>query len=255
MNTALRFTLGDAYRSRSQQARIVTERWAAENMYCLACPSRHIECTPTGSPVIDFLCPRCEAPYQLKSSSHPFVHRVMDGAYLTLLKAVQLGMTPHLLLLHYDRMKAAVADLLLIPKFAITQSSLEERPPLKLGARRAGWIGCNILLTNIPSDTRINVIRQGAVASPAQTRAEFRRTAPLAELKFEQRGWTLDVLNVVRNLKQQRFSLKDVYEYERSLSALHPQNRHVQDKVRQQLQVLRDLGFIEFLAPGQYRIL
>jgi len=28
--------------------------------------------------------------------------------------------------------------------------------------------------------------------------------------------------------------------------------RHVPDKIRQQLQVLRDLGFVEFLGRGRY---
>ena len=34
---------------------------------------------------------------------------------------------------------------------------------------------------------------------------------------------------------------------------LHPDNRHVLDKIRQQLQVLRDMGFVEFLGRGRYR--
>jgi len=29
---------------------------------------------------------------------------------------------------------------------------------------------------------------------------------------------------------------------------------HVRDKIRQQLQVLRDLNLLEFLAPGSYRL-
>jgi type II restriction enzyme len=36
-------------------------------------------------------------------------------------------------------------------------------------------------------------------------------------------------------------------------SPLHPGNRHVPDKIRQQLQVLRALGFVEFLGRGRYR--
>ncbi len=253
MNTALRFTLAEAYRSRSQQARVVTETWAAENMYCLACPSPRIECTPTGSPVIDFLCPRCEATYQLKSSSHPFTYRVMDGAYLTMLRAVRLGSGPHLMLLHYLRAEDRVADVVVIPSFAVTESSLEERPPLAAIARRAGWIGCNILLTNIPSDTRIDVIREGVILPSVQARAQFERTLPLSNLKTEQRGWTLDVLNVVRKLGFRDFTLNDMYEYADSLALLHPQNRHVRAKIRQQLQVLRDLGFIKFIGRGLYR--
>jgi len=29
--------------------------------------------------------------------------------------------------------------------------------------------------------------------------------------------------------------------------------RHIRDKIRQQLQVLRDMGFVEFLGAGKYR--
>jgi len=31
-------------------------------------------------------------------------------------------------------------------------------------------------------------------------------------------------------------------------------NAHVRDKIRQQLQVLRDLGLLEFLGSGSYRL-
>jgi hypothetical protein len=34
------------------------------------------------------------------------------------------------------------------------------------------------------------------------------------------------------------------------LEDLDPANRHVRDKIRQQLQVLRNLGFVEFLGGG-----
>ncbi len=68
-----------------------------------------------------------------------------------------------------------------------------------------------------------------------------------------QRGWTLDVLNVLRNLRDSRFSLQDIYAYEAQLAALHPANRNVRPKIRQQLQVLRDLRFLDFLGDGHYR--
>jgi type II restriction enzyme len=65
----------------------------------------------------------------------------------------------------------------------------------------------------------------------------------------------LDVLNVVRGLGKAEFNLAEVYAHEASLARMHPDNRHVRDKIRQQLQVLRDLGFIEFLGAGQYRVM
>jgi hypothetical protein len=39
-----------------------------------------------------------------------------------------------------------------------------------------------------------------------------------------------------------------------SQSKLHPNNTHVRDKIRQQLQVLRDLNLLDFLGSGSYRL-
>jgi type II restriction enzyme len=41
--------------------------------------------------------------------------------------------------------------------------------------------------------------------------------------------------------------------FEDHLQTLHPDNRHVPDKIRQQIQVLRDVGLVEFLGRSRYR--
>ncbi len=171
-----------------------------------------------------------------------------------MLRAIEQELTPNLLLLRYSLITSTVCDLEFIPQFALTKSSLEQRIPLSSTARRAGWIGCNILLTNIPRDTRISLITSGRIAPPHLVRAQYRLTMPLSQLAVTQRGWTLDVLNVVRNVGRSKFSLQDVYSHEEELAALHPGNRNVRPKIRQQLQVLRDLGLVEFISAGQYRI-
>ena len=71
---------------------------------------------------------------------------------------------------------------------------------------------------------------------------------------MEARGWTLDVLNVVRSLNKKEFFLSDVYAHAEDLAKLHPRNAHVPDKIRQQLQVLRDLNLLEFFGSGSYRL-
>lgn len=255
METDLDFTLAEKYHSAAQRARVVTESWAASNMYCVACSSRRIQATPTGSHAIDFLCPRCEEPYQLKSCNHVFGNRIVDGAYAAMLRAINAGSTPHLLLLEYSLETEKISNLCFVPRFAVTKSCLEQRPPLRDSARRAGWVGCNIVLRNIPPDARINIVSNGRVALPSHARAEYRRTLPLADVRADQRGWTLDVLKIVRELRRERFSLADMYARENYLSALHPRNHNIQPKIRQQLQVLRDLGFIEFISPGRYLVL
>jgi type II restriction enzyme len=131
---------------------------------------------------------------------------------------------------------------------------LEKRKPLGPGARRAGWVGCNILLCNIPPDARIPIVHGGLVCSAGQIRRQYARLKPLADLSLERRGWTLDVLNVIRSLGKSDFSLSEIYSFEDKLSLLHPANLHVRDKIRQQLQVLRDLGFVDFLGGGDYRL-
>jgi hypothetical protein len=51
-----------------------------------------------------------------------------------------------------------------------------------------------------------------------------------------------------------QFSNEDAYTLAPHLKKLHPRNRHVTDKIRQQLQVLRDLGFIFHISEGIWRL-
>lgn len=57
----------------------------------------------------------------------------------------------------------------------------------------------------------------------------------------------------MRLLDKTKFALQDVYAFAASLQKLHPANRHVLDKIRQQSQVSRHLGLVEFLGYGRYR--
>ncbi len=67
------------------------------------------------------------------------------------------------------------------------------------------------------------------------------------------KGWEKDVFDALNEIDLDVFKLKDVYEYEERLSKLHPENKFVKAKIRQQLQQLRDLGLVEFLERGVYR--
>jgi type II restriction enzyme len=70
----------------------------------------------------------------------------------------------------------------------------------------------------------------------------------------ESTGWLLDVLLCVERINKSAFSLEDVYAFEGALKAKHPANHNVRAKVRQQLQILRDKGVIEFVGRGRYRM-
>lgn len=242
------------WKSKSRLAGHATELWAARNLYCPNCDSPHLSPWPTNTPAIDFDCPNCKSLFQLKAQSRPYSRRINDAAYSSMVRAIMENRTPNLYALHYHLSGWAVANVILIPSFAFPLSAIEKRKPLSPTADRAGWVGCNILLHAIPPDARIKIISDGKSVAPATVRAQYGRILPLAKLDAKQRGWTLDVLNVVRSLGKPEFDLAEVYKSEEKLAKLHPANRHVRDKIRQQLQVLRDLGILEFLGRGDYRL-
>jgi type II restriction enzyme len=61
-------------------------------------------------------------------------------------------------------------------------------------------------------------------------------------------------LLILESFGKPEFGLDEVYAHEAKLRARHVLNRHVRPKIRQQLQVLRDLGLLEFLGRGRYRL-
>jgi type II restriction enzyme len=244
----------DAYTSKAQRARIATEAWASANLYCPNCNSPALTPSLANTPAVDFNCPKCAATYQLKAQSSPFSRRIVDAAYSAMVRAILENRTPNLFAMHYEISNWMVQNVILIPRFAFPLSAIEKRKPLAETARRAGWVGCNILLHAIPPDARIQIISEGKPVEAATVRAQYDRIRPLAKLDAKQRGWTLDVLNVVRSLGKKEFDLAEVYTSEEKLAKLHPANRHVRDKIRQQLQVLRDLGILEFHGRGEYRL-
>jgi type II restriction enzyme len=244
----------DRYKSASQRARVGTESWGASNFFCPACESPRLQSAPQGTAAIDYVCPACDSPFQLKSQAKVFGSKIIDAAYSEMKRAILEDRTPNLYVLHYDLAAWAVRTLILIPRFAFALSAVERRKPLSSIARRAGWVGCNILLDKIPVHARISLIQDGTVRPKQAVRDAYQRLRPLEKLQVEKRGWTLDVLQAVQSLNKTEFLLSDVYARAGELAKLHPKNAHVRDKIRQQLQVLRDLGLVEFLGAGSYRL-
>ena len=247
--------LAARYKSGSQRTRVVSESWGEENLYCPACTSPFLHRAPPNTEAIDFSCPDCSSPFQLKSQSRRFSARIMDAGYDAMCRAIKGGRTPNLFTLYYEPERWRVVDLVLVPRFVFSLSCIERRNPLSSTAQRHDYVLCNILFANIPSDARIPIVTCGEASSPHWVREQYTRLRPLEKLKVEARGWTLDVLNVVRGMGRQEFTLAEVYAFAGELARLHPRNRFVRPKIRQQLQILRDLGFVEFLGSGQYGII
>lgn len=254
MDLSMASELVSAYRSASQRARVVTEAWGTNNLYCPNCPSPRLTRLQHNTKASDYRCPSCGFWYQLKGQQSQILTQIVDGAFSAMTEAIRNDRTPNFFFMQYALPSWSVKNLLLIPSFAFPMSAIVRRNPLSSTARRAGWVGCNIALDRIPQDARIHIVTERRIAPAEQVRAEFQRVKPLAKIEVTQRGWTLDVLNAIRTLGASEFTTDDAYKLVPQLQQLHPDNRHVREKIRQQLQVLRDSGLLTHVLRGRWRL-
>ncbi|MFH1022061.1 MAG: DpnI domain-containing protein [Planctomycetota bacterium] len=246
--------LATGYKAPPQIARVVTEGWFAKFMYCPACPSPRLEKTRDNTRVVDFVCANCRAEYQLKAKAGPLTKRLRDAAYQPMRERVLAGRSPHFVFLLYDRSQWQVNSLLLVPGHFLTINVIEACPPLRETARRAGWVGCNILTEFLPNEGKVLAVDRGAVCVPSEVRAKWRRFAWLSKETAETREWTGDVLLCLQRIVERRFTLEQVYAFQGELAERHPRNQNIQAKIRQQLQILRDKGVLNFLGCGTYEL-
>jgi type II restriction enzyme len=244
------------FESAAQIARVQTEAWASRWLFCPNCGSPRLGQFPNNSKVADFFCRDCPEQYELKSTAKPFGRKVPDGAYAAMQARLAAQDNPNLLLLRYDRPTGpgGALDLMVIPKQFFVLDVIERRAPLSPTARRAGWVGCNILLARIPQSGRIYLLKDRQAIPRADVRAQWDSTLFLRDRSLEARGWLLEVMKAVEAIRRPQFTLDDVYAAEVRLQSLFPANRNVRPKIRQQLQVLRDQGYLEFVGRGVYRL-
>jgi type II restriction enzyme len=254
MNLQCRIELRGNYKAGSQIARVIGEDWCGRELYCAACNSERLSAAKTNAPAVDFVCPSCDQPFQLKCFKTWNQKKIVDAGYESMIRAIRSDRVPNLLVLQYSA-DWLVENLLLVPSGFFADTIIEKRHPLGPHARRAGWVGCNILLGRIPEDGKIAIVSNGCAAAANNVRYEFARARKLSEVPPSMRGWTLDVLTAIRMLGATDFSLQELYGLQSYLQQLHPRNQNVRAKIRQQLQVLRDLGILAFRTPGRYSLL
>jgi type II restriction enzyme len=244
--------IANSYKSNSQKIRVMSENWVESNMYCPNCGNPHIDNLENNKPVADFQCNYCGEIFELKSKEGALGNKITDGAYHTMIDRITSSSNPDLFILQYNK-EYDVIGLTLVPKFFFVPSIIEKRKPLAPTAKRAGWIGCNILVNEIPLQGKIFIIQNQHIYPSSEILQNYNKIKKLKTQSIESRGWLLDVLNCVNQIPKKEFNLKDMYFFVEKLSQKHINNNNVEAKIRQQLQFLRDKGFIEFLGKGHYR--
>jgi type II restriction enzyme len=230
---------------------MISEDWITRHGYCLRCDSDKLTPTPANTRTQDFFCEACRHGYELKSKRGVFTNKVLDGAYSAMMRTIREGNTPTFLLLEYS-VTWCIQGLRAIHHSLITEASIEARKPLAASARRAGWIGCNIVLPAIAIQGQIPIVNDGIMHAKQASREAFARLEGLSSLTPKNRSWAATILNLLQRLPHRQFSLVDMYRFEAELQLIFPKNGNIRPKIRQQLQFLRDEGLIRFCGGGRY---
>lgn len=118
----------------------------------------------------------------------------------------------------------------------------------------------------IPDDEFINLFAELCQKQKSQEN-RLAKNQPLQQLKkaFNQKagslqrpkptrtdliGWLQIVYDV---LPQDEFTNQEIYQYEKEFRQRYPQNQNIRAKIRQQLQVLCEMGFIEHVSKGVWK--
>ncbi|MCK4905366.1 restriction endonuclease [bacterium] len=254
MNLNFNTTLAVLYKNQSQAIRIMTEDWVKNEIFCPNC-GNFITDFANNSPVADFYCDNCREEYELKSKKDTMGKKIVDGAYSKMIERLNSTNNPSFFFLNYDLQSYKVQNFVVIPKHFFVSEIIEKRKPLSINAKRAGWIGCNILLQSIPQSGKIFYIKNEKTEDKKDILKNWQKTLFLRESKkTELKGWVLDIMKCIDSLGKKDFTLEEMYSFEKILSQKYTKNNYIKDKVRQQLQFLRDKGYIKFISRGVYRL-
>ncbi|MBI5662295.1 MAG: restriction endonuclease [Ignavibacterium album] len=252
MNLSFDLDRASGYKAKPQIIRILSEDWVLTNSYCPRCGYYRLQKFRNNRPVADFCCRVCSEEFELKSKFEKLTNTIIDGAYSKMIERINSKNNPNFFFLTYTR-NWSVNDFFIIPKQFFTEEIILKRSPLPPTARRAGWIGCNIDIAKVPESGKVYLVKQSKIIDRKIVKQSFNKTLFLREKSIDAKGWLLDIMKCVDEIKSDVFKLDEIYNFENKLKLKYPNNNFIKDKIRQQLQILRDNGIIEFVGRGKYR--
>lgn len=114
---------------------------------------------------------------------------------------------------------------------------------------------CDLNLSFIPTDGKIALVTNGIVHAASDTRRQFQESARFGDVKLADRGWAASVLAIVRKICKPLVTNADLFAYIEELHAAYPGNNHIREKIRQQMQLLMRLGYVERISRGEYQVI
>jgi len=129
MDTALGPGVAEGDTSKSQRSRVITESWAAANLYCVNCEANEVEAHRPGKRVEGFLCPVCVRRIQLKAGRGGHGTKVANSAYGAKMAVIDANAAPDYAFMGFDPEAWRVTDLFVVPGHDLTPSVVEKRKP------------------------------------------------------------------------------------------------------------------------------
>ncbi|MCK9337677.1 MAG: restriction endonuclease [Arcobacteraceae bacterium] len=251
---SLNMLLSNQYNSNSQKARVLTESWVFDNIFCPICGTNIIN-YQNNKPVADFYCEKCKEDYELKSKSGKKLGKtIADGAYHTMIERISSETNPNFFFLNYDKSSYEVINFLTVPSYLFMPEMII--PRTKGIPNRPNYIMCNIDISSIPNTGKIFYIQDKVIQSKSKVLDDWNKTSFLkTSTNLQAKGWLLDIIKCIERINKKHFNLQDMYIFENILKIKYPNNNNIQAKIRQQLQILRDKGYLKFNEKGNYEVI
>lgn len=115
-------------------------------------------------------------------------NKVNDGAYDTMIKRIESINNPNFFFMNYNKQDLHVKDFLMAPKYFFSPEIIEKRKTLSDTARRVGWLGCNIVLKQIPEEGRIFIVKNEIEIPQEEIISKVKRTDFIKQCKLDARG-------------------------------------------------------------------
>ncbi len=241
------------YHNSSQKIRILSENWVGNNIFCPNC-GENIKHYQNNKPVADFYCPKCLEDFELKSKNgKSFGKIVPDGKYKTMIERIISQNSPNFFFLNYDKSDYNIINFFAAPSYIFVPDMIIQR---KKGIpNRPNYMMCNINISVIPNSGKIYYIKDGERLNKNQIIDSWHKTTFLRQTQnIDSKGWLIDIMNCIDKMEKETFSLTDMYSFENYLKIKHPENNNIKAKIRQQLQILRDRGYLKFISRGKYKL-
>ncbi len=251
MNFAMDTNISGNYKNKSQKARVITETWLLDNFKCPFCNSKLTQYTANNK-CADYFCKKCNEDFELKTIKGKFPKDKMNGAgYKATLDKINSDKSSHWILLEHNNF--TVSGLTFIPKYFFYDEMIEPRKELSETAKRHGWQGCRIALNMIPSFGKISYIKNNKEVDKKIINYKLGKASAFKKSDLKNKNWKLEVLSIVDSIPETIFSANNLYEFIPMLEKKHPDNHHIDARIRETLQQLRNEGYIKFLDTEGFK--